>query len=118
MNYSNQSTRISGLLIIPVLAFTWLILEAHLQAAKRDVAQQNPAGSQQLFVSPDEAIKALQAVTQANDRAALLKLFGPDFPELSTGDAVQDANNAKGLAARMAQNCRLVKDGENKITLV
>ena len=53
----------------------------------------------------------------ANDRAALAKLFGPEFHELMTGDAVQDANNTKRFAASMAQSCEPVKDGDDKITL-
>jgi hypothetical protein len=59
----------------------------------------------------------LQAAVAANDRAALTKLFGSQFHELLTGDAVQDANNTKRFAAKMAQGCNPVKDGDDKITL-
>jgi hypothetical protein len=59
----------------------------------------------------------LQAAVAANDRAALRKLFGPEFPSLLTGDAVQDTNNTKRFAAAMAQSCNPVKDGDDKITI-
>ena len=110
MNFSNQLTRLSSLLTIPLLACAWGLLSANLQAAE-------PKEAQQSFASPDAAIAALQAAVAANDRAALAKLFGPEFHELMTGDAVQDANNTKRFAAAMAQSCEPVKDGDNKITL-
>ena len=110
MKFSNQLTRLSSLLTIPLLACAWGLLSANLQAAE-------PKEAQQSFASPDAAIAALQAAVAANDRAALAKLFGPEFHELMTGDAVQDANNTKRFAASMAQSCEPVKDGDNKITL-
>jgi hypothetical protein len=72
---------------------------------------------QQTFASPDDAVKALQAAVQAKDKAALLEIFGPIYQELSTGDAVQDADNAQKFAVIMAESCVPVKDGEDKITL-
>ena len=36
---------------------------------------------------------------------------------MSTGDEVQDANNAQKFAAAMAQGCKPVKEGDDKITL-
>jgi hypothetical protein len=70
-----------------------------------------------LFASPDEAVKALQAAVAANDQAALLEIFGPDFKELLTGDAVQDANNAQHFAVAMAQGCKPVNEADDKVTL-
>jgi ABC-type nitrate/sulfonate/bicarbonate transport system substrate-binding protein len=59
----------------------------------------NPVVAQRLFASPDEAIKALQAAAEAKDNAALREIFGPEFDRnLSTGDEVQDANNAQRFA--------------------
>jgi hypothetical protein len=64
-----------------------------------------------LFASPDEAIKALQAAAEAKDKAALREIFGPEFHELSTGDEVQDANNAQRFATAMAQGCKACERG-------
>jgi hypothetical protein len=117
MNLSNQLTRFAGLLTIALLAGSRDILPADLHAAEQTEAQKNPVVAQRLFASPDEAIKALRAATEAKDRAALRGLFGAEFDELLTGDEVQDANNAQGFATAMAQGCVPVNEGEDKITL-
>jgi hypothetical protein len=70
-----------------------------------------------LFATSDEAVKALQTAVEARDKAMLLEIFGPQYHELSTGDKVQDANNAEHFAANMSQGCIQVKDGDDKITL-
>jgi hypothetical protein len=117
MNISNRSTRFTSFLTAALLAGAGGFLAAPLPAAEQQEAQPKPVVAQQLFASPDEAVKALQAATQAKDNAVLLRIFGPDFRELLTGDQVQDANNAQGFATALAQGCNLVKDGEDKITL-
>lgn len=73
--------------------------------------------AQRVFASPDEAVKALQAAVAANDKAALREIYGPEIDELLTGDKVQDANNAKRFATIMAQGCKQVKEGDDKVTL-
>ena len=88
------------------------VLPARLQAVEPIWPQ-----SERLFASPDEAIKALQTAVQARDKAALLDIFGPQYSEVSTGDGVQDSNNAAKFAAVMAEGCVPVKEGEDKITL-
>ena len=110
MKFSNQLTRLSSLLTIPLLACAWGLLPANLHAAE-------PKEAQQSFASPDAAIAALRAAVAANDRAALAKLFGPEFHELMTGDAVQDANNSKRFASAMAESCNPLHEGDDKITL-
>jgi hypothetical protein len=117
MKFSNPLTRFAGLLTLALLAGAWGILPANLQAAEQNEAQLNPVVAQRLFASPDEAVKALQAAAEAKDKAALREIFGPEFQELSTGDEVQDANNAHRFATAMAQGCNPVKEGEDKITL-
>jgi hypothetical protein len=117
MKPSNQLTRFYGLLTIAVLAAGQTFLPGDLQAADQGEAQSNAATTQRLFASPDEAIKALQAATEARDRAALDEIFGPEVHTLLTGDAVQDANNARRFAASMAQGCQPVQEGEDKVVL-
>jgi hypothetical protein len=112
MKYSNRLIRFARFSTIALLAGACGILSATLQAA--DTTGDKPG---QLFSSPDDAVKALQAAVQARDKAALLEIFGPMYKELSTGDAVQDANNAQKFATIMAEGCVLVKDGDDKITL-
>jgi hypothetical protein len=107
----------SRLLTIALLTGTLGILPADLHAAGPNVTQQQPLVAQRLFASPDEAVKALQAATEAKDKAALNEIFGPQVQELLTGDEVQDANNAQKFATVMAQGYTLVKDGDDKITI-
>jgi len=115
MKLSMQNTHFPSLFTIALLAGALGIFPVDLHAADQD-AQPKPAAAQRLFASPDEAIKALQAATEAKDKAALTEIFG-DVQGLLTGDEVQDANNAKRFAAAMAEGCNPVKEGEDKITL-
>jgi hypothetical protein len=117
MKLSNQSTRFSKLSTIVLLSGACGILLANLHAAGPNEAPQKPVVTQRLFASPDDAIKALQAATEAKDTAALREIFGQEYQELSTGDKVQDANNAQKFATVMAEGCNPVKEGEDKITL-
>jgi len=110
MKFSNQLTRFASLLTIALLAGAGSILTADLHAAEQKNAQR-------LFGSPEDAIKALQEATAAKDKAALDEIFGPEFHNLLTGDEVQDANNTQRFAAAMAQSCKPVKQGEDRITL-
>ena len=115
MKLSKQLTRFAGLLAL--LAGAWGVLSADLSAAEQKEGQQKPVIAQRLFGSPDEAVKALQAATAAKDNAALGEIFGPEFRELTTGDQVQDGNNAARFASALAQGCKPVEEGKDKITL-
>jgi Protein of unknown function (DUF2950) len=110
MKFSDRSIHFGNLLPILLFAGACAIFPASLQAATPDNAQQS-------FASPDAAVAALQVAVAANDRVALTKLFGPEFHDLLTGDAVQDANNTKRFAALMTRGCNQVKEGDDKITL-
>jgi hypothetical protein len=109
MKFSTQMTRFTGFLIIALLAGAWGIL--NLQA------QPKSADTQRVFATPDEAVKALRTAAEARDKAALLEIFGPQYRELSTGDAVLDANNAQHFATAMSEGCNQTKEGDDKITL-
>ena len=117
MTFSNHLTRFAGLLTIALSAGSWDILSANLHAAEQKEGPMNSGIAQRLFASPDEAVKALRAATEAKDKAALREIFGPEFDGLLTGDQVQDANNAQSFATALAQDCKLVNEGEDKITL-
>ena len=106
----NRSTCSRTLLTLALVAGVSGVLAASQQTLVFAV-------SKETFTSPDEAIKTLQTAAAAKDLAALTALFGPEFRDLSTGDAVQDANHAQKFAAALAQGCRPVKDGEDKVTV-
>ena len=69
--------------------------------------------SRQMYASPDDAVKALRAAVEANDRTALGQIFGPEFQSLQTGDKVQDANNTRHFANAMAYGYKLEKMNDN-----
>jgi hypothetical protein len=117
MEFSNPSTLFASLVMIALLAGAGGVLPAKLHAAAQVQPPQKPVLAQRLFASPDEAVKALQAATEAKDKAALQLIFGPEVHELLTGDDVQDANNAQRFAAAMAQSCNPVKEGGDRITI-
>jgi hypothetical protein len=117
MKFSNQSKRFSKLCQIALLPGACGILLADLHAAEPKEALQKPVITQRLFASPEEAFKALMAAAEAKDKAALREIFGPEFQELSTGDEVQDANNAQKFATALAQESHPVAEGDDKITL-
>jgi len=115
MNFSNQSTRFVRFSTLLFLFGLWSSWPIRLQAAKPSA----PSGgeTEMSFTTSVDAIKALQSAVALNDRTALRELFGPEFNELMTGDKVQDANNAKRFATAMAQSCKLVMDGTDRITI-
>jgi hypothetical protein len=117
MKLSNQLTRFTSLLAPALLAGAWGILPLDLPAAEQNEAQPKPVVAQRFFASSDEAVKALLAAAEAKDRAALREIFGPEADEILTGDKVQDANNAQRFAAVLAQGCKPVPEGEDKIIL-
>jgi len=119
MKFSNQLTRthFAGLSTISLLAGACGVLAADLPVAGQKEAQSKPMVAQRLFASSDEAVKALQAAAESKDKAALREIFGSEVDELLTGDKVQDANNAEGFATAMAQGCKPVNEGADKITL-
>ena len=102
---------------IGLLAGVWNILPADLHAAQSDETQKKPAVAQRLFASPDEAVKALRAATEAKDKEALSEIFGSEVKELLTGDEVQDAKNAQKFATVIAQSYTFVKEGDDKIII-
>jgi hypothetical protein len=114
MKFFNQLLRFPGLLTIAFLAGACGVWPTTFYAAEPEAAA---ATAERMFASPEEAVTALQLATETKDREALQKIFGPEFQELQTGDAVQDANNARRFAAAMAQGCNPVKEGDDKITL-
>jgi len=64
-----------------------------------------PAGSQRTYATPQEAAKALVVAGEADDVAALAKIFGPEADEiLKSGDAVEDKNNRARFVKRAKQS--------------
>lgn len=77
----------------------------------------SPAGLPRQFASPEEAVKALVAATQAGDRAAVDAIFGPDIKELLSGDAKQDTLEFAAFAKLIGQFHQLVQKADDRFVL-
>lgn len=97
-------------LIMGLLVSSLFIFTPTLHAA-------GPDNIQQLFASPDEAIKAVQTATGNNDKASLKMIFGPEVEDLLTGDKVQDAHNGRRFATLISQGYVLEKQGDDKVVV-
>jgi len=117
MKFSNVLTRFPNLLTVAILAGAFGVSPTIIYAVEPAATAANPIIMEQLFASPEAAIKALQTATAAKDQAALQGIFGPEFKDLQTGDQVQDANNAQRFATAMAQGCSQIKEGDERISL-
>jgi hypothetical protein len=117
MKLSNRWASSAGLLTLAFLAGAVGCSTKPPAAEHQREAQQKPAAAQRSFASPEEAAKALQAAAAAKDKTTLGEIFGPEFYDLLTGDPAQDAENEQSLAVHVAESCKLVKEGEDKITL-
>jgi hypothetical protein len=117
MKISIPSPRLGRLWVIAVLTGAGVIWPWGLFAADQNESQPKAAMGQRTFASPEEAITALKAATEAKDRNDMRRLFGPDFDQLLTGDPKQDAKHAEKFAAAVAQSCKPVPEGNDKIGL-
>lgn len=73
---------------------------------------------QKTFSSADEASKALATAAGANDEKALLEILGPGGKKIiSSGDAVEDAENHANFAKRYQEMHRLVREPDGTTTL-
>jgi hypothetical protein len=117
--FFSQFTYFLSLLAVVLLASVHSAFSAYIYAAEPSQAQQKSEIVQQRrFASPEEAVKALQATSEAKDNtAALSEIFGPEVKDLLTGDEVQDKNNSHRFAAALAEGCTLVKEGEDKVII-
>jgi hypothetical protein len=89
---------------LPQLIAAAILLSAWIPA--RSLAQQQ---GQKTFSSPEEAANALVAAAQNNDEKAMLEILGPDGKQIvSSGDAVEDAENHANFAKRYREMHRFV----------
>lgn len=68
--------------------------------------------SQRRFSTPEDAASALANATEARDREALRRLFGPRVAELRSGDEEQDATDFASFSRSLAAG-REVERGES-----
>jgi len=76
------------------------------------------APTQSTFSSADEALQSLVSAAKAKDRAALAKLFGPDYEQLLSGDEVEDTKDLDEFAVAAGESAQLQKAGDSKFTVI
>ena len=72
---------------------------------------------QRTFASADDALQALVSAAQARDRAALAKIFGPDYDQLLSGDDVEDARDLDDFAVAVGESAVLQKIDDSYYTV-
>ncbi len=88
--------RISSCLIVTVVAVTGL---ASCRRSDKAVEEKSNNCAQRTFASPEEAGDAVVAAARADDRTALLAIFGPDARNvLFTGDTATETRKLKNFA--------------------
>lgn len=97
-----------------VVAFAALFMSLGLFATGA-LAQ---AANQQTYSSASEATHALIGALQNDDQQALFKVLGPDAKEIiSSGDDVEDKQDASQIVQKYQQMHRLVKEPDGTVTL-
>jgi hypothetical protein len=76
-----------------------------------------PAGSPRQFDSPEQAVQALVAATQAGDHTTIDAIFGPEVKDLLSGDPKQDALEFAVFARLIGQFSQLVKKADDRCVL-
>ncbi len=73
--------------------------------------------TQQVFSSPEDALKELAAAVKTKDKTALARIFGPSGEELRATDAVQAAAEFEEFSKLLTMKASLVKENESKVVL-
>ena len=82
-------------------------------------AELTPAVAQESFKTPEAAADALANAARIGDRAAIVKVLGPDGADIaSSGDPVADADMRKKFVATYDSKHQVKMDGDAKATLI
>jgi hypothetical protein len=77
-----------------------------------------PAQSQQLFASPENAVKALKTATKAGDKEAMTAIFGPGIRNFVSGDPISDQNSIAMFAADIGESSKLERINDQTFELL
>src|SRR5260370_7560566 len=100
------------------LAATLVLAAGFFAAAPATHAQSAMSTSAQAtYASPEEALRALVAAVKGKDRAALANLFGPDYDQLLSADAVEDNKDLDEFASAVQESAQLKKLHNNNSTI-
>ena len=100
----------------PLRAFALIILSGFYLLPL--ACAQGPASAQQIFKSPNAAVRALVAATESGQMNALNSILGPEAKEiLASGDAVEDGNARAEFVRRYREMHRLAYDDQGRVVL-
>jgi hypothetical protein len=78
-----------------------------------------PAVAQELFKTPEAAAEALANAAKTGDRAAIIKVLGPDGADIaSSGDPVADSDMRKKFVETYDAKHQVKMDGDAKATMI
>lgn len=103
------------ILYSPVLTAAAMFLAASLYVGVPNVRAQ--ASSQSTFSSADDALQALVSAAKDKDRAALGRVFGPEYDKLLTGDEVEDNKDLAEFSSAATESAQLQKVSDSKFTV-
>jgi hypothetical protein len=114
----NRRMLTAKLFLASFLAAT-IVLAAGLFAAAPAAQAQSAvsAAAQATYASPDQALQALVTAAKDKDRAALAKIFGPEYDQLLSGDEVEDNKDLAEFASAVQASAQLQKVNDNKYTI-
>jgi hypothetical protein len=95
-----------------IIELTLLAAMALLISPERLLAQ-----GEERFVSPEEAIRALQQAVAARDTNALHLIFGPTGHALVSADVVEATSEREMFAQRLAQKVQITKESDSRQVL-
>lgn len=73
------------------------------------------SSGQSRFPTPNDAVTALRAAVESRNEDALVRVFGPEYHSLMTGDKVQDSANEGRFAAALERGWRLETENNNEV---
>ncbi len=97
-----------------------LLVALLLSLATAAMAGSGPAApevKQRVFNTPEDAAQALSDAAKAKDHSALAAIFGPEYPKLLSGDAVQDTRELQAFDTAIEESARLQKANDEKYLL-
>jgi hypothetical protein len=94
-----------------VALFLAICLFASVRAAHAQTVAQST------FSSADDALQALVSAAKEKDRAALAKVFGPDYNKLLTGDEVEDNKDLDEFSTAVGESAQLQKVDDSKVVV-
>ena len=95
-----------------LLASTGVILRSYGEEASK-----TSSTGEELFSTPEDAVTSLKSATALGTEDGFIRLFGPGFKSLKTGDKIQDANDQARFAGALREGCSLVTEGDNKMVI-